>query len=60
MIGWKSVNKSLFGYHCHELPRVLMDCERVENWLYYESEWEVTENYGMDDILPHVGGTAFV
>ena len=36
-----------------------MNCDRVENWLY-EGEWQVAENYGMDDILPHVGGTALV
>ena len=26
----------------------------------FGEEWKVTENYGMDDILPHVGGAAFV
>ena len=53
------MNKSLVGYPCHELHRVLMDCDRVDNWFYYAGEWQVTENYGMDVILPHVGGTVF-
>ena len=60
MTGWWSVIRSLFGYHCHELPAVLMSSERVENLLSLSTNWEVVENYDMEHILPHVGGAAFV
>ena len=53
------MSRSLFGYHCHELPIVLMSSERVENLLYVSTNWEVVENYDMEHILPRVGGTAF-
>ena len=58
--GWSSINTCLFGYQCHDLPRLLMCIDRVKAWLNEETSWQVIQNYDMEHIAPHVGGTAFL
>eukprot|EP00973_Karenia_brevis_P078508 10899782-Karenia_brevis.AAC.1 len=38
--GWSTINKSLLGYHLHDLPRVLMNTDLVKSLLTAKNVWQ--------------------
>ena len=57
--GWDGINKSVYGYYCHNLPALLMDTNLMQSFLKNRQPWQMKEEFGIRDILPSRGGIAF-
>ena len=58
--GWDALNKSAYGYHCHNLPALLMETNLMQQFLQNQQPWQMKEEFGIRDILPSRGGIAFI
>ena len=59
--GWSTINKSLYGCRCHNLPGVLMSTDLIKkNFWMQRQMWQPIQEYSMHEVLPSNGGIAFV
>ena len=58
--GWEGINKSVYGYHCHNLPTLLLETNLMQRFLKSHRAWDLKEEFGIEDILPSRGGIAFM